>query len=566
MSHSQRASTIYTLRDYERDLSCKTTLQLVDVLRTKLVLGHYKATIIPEVDALVRKDLMSTLMLLIDGPNTRVPINRKLPPELLRVIFDHVRLQPCKRGTPGTSIWDPVVVRLDWLIRASHVCRYWRTIIVDDPALWNRIDDPRRHLMFVSVPVERARMMPLAISIKGEPTPPMRALLEGSKPVREIRYDGISVSLSQKHLQRQAPFLENLSLTGTPGRTAPGHARRPSGGYPVQIFRGYTPNLHRLALESLNWLPTLQMSSLTHLCITDCYGRTLLQRILSLLSVSQNLTDLVLVDRGDVLHSEGLQLATPVHPRHLERLVFKNMSSAGVTLFLTRVRLKPETSVRLVDVRPLSRHLLEQLSRLELKEGITKLFIKGSGTRRTVVGEGPSTGILIDHFVAENEDWGTALPRILPMDKLRELHVTLRDSPALFASTPTAMFDFLHQAPALERIYVDTEGLISLLDALECCGRGKTPKLACPDLVLHVQMPCRGSGSSTALIQSFATRQTNLGIRRLVAEYCPGCQGVPCTRPWFSRDIQVNFESVTSTPKSRMGHEWRMLRTDWPAC
>ncbi|KAH9910163.1 uncharacterized protein B0H18DRAFT_516171 [Fomitopsis serialis] len=515
---------------------------------------------------MVRKEILSTIMLLVEGPNTRVLVNHKLPTEILTLIFDYVRLQPRKRDTPGTSIWDPVVVRVDWLVRASHVCRHWRAIIVDTPALWDRIDDPQRRLDHVRVPAERARILPLTLSMKGEPTRPMNALLQSNKPIRELRYYGITIKLSQKYLQQSAYLLESLSLTGTPGRTTTGHARRPSGGYPVQVFRGHTPSLRRLSLDSLNWIPTLQTSTLTHLYLADCYGRKLLQRILSLLSASPNLTDLVLVDRGDVLHHEDPQGNALVHLRHLRRLVLKHMSSAGVKRFISHIRLNPETCVRLIGVLPLDGDLLNQLSRLPLNAGATKLMIKGSGTRRTVVYEGQSSGILIDHFTSLGEDWGTALPRMLAMDQLRELHVVLRDSPALFASTPTTLFDFLHRAPALENLYVDTQGLASLLDALECC-RSKPPKLACPNVVLHVQMPCRGPGSdSTSLIQSFAARQTNLGIRHLVAEYCPGCGAGARRRPWFSREIQVNFESVTSMSNPRLGRDWRMFRVDWPAC
>jgi len=546
-------------------MSRRTTVGLVDVLRTKLILG--KSTICPQLDATIRKELLSTIMFLVEGPNARVLVNHKLPPEILTVIFNYVRLQPRKWDTPGTSIWEHLAVRIDWLVRASHVCRHWRAIIVDTPALWDRIDDPQIRLDQVLIPAQRARIMPLTLSMRGEPTRPMNVLLQSNRPIREIRYDGITIKLSHKYLQQPAYLLESLSLTGTPGKTTTGHARRPSGGYLVQVFRGHTPRLRRLSLDSLNWIPTLQTSTLTHLYLADCFGRNLLQRILSLLSESPSLTDLVLADRSDVLHRvEDPQRNALVHLRHLRRLVLKNMSSAGVKHFISHMRLDSEACVRLIDVLPLDGDLLDQLSRLPLRAGMTKLLIKGSGTRCTVVYEGQSTGILIDHFTSLDEEWGTALPRMLAMDQLRELHVVLRDSPALFASTPTALFDFLHRAPALERLYVDTQGLASLLDALECCG-SKPPKLACPNVVLHVQMLCRGPGSdSMSLIQSFATRQTNLGIRRLVAEYCPGCGDGTPRRPWFSREIQVNFESVTSISNPRLGHDWRMLRMNWPAC
>ncbi|KAH9931265.1 uncharacterized protein B0H18DRAFT_1116428 [Fomitopsis serialis] len=498
---------------------------------------------------MVRKELLSTIMLLVEGPNARVLVNHKLPTEILTLIFHYVRLQPRKRDTPGTSIWDPVVVRIDWLVRASHVCRHWRAIIVDTPALWDRIDDSRRRLDQVRVPAERAGIMPLTLTITREPTRPMNALLQSNKPIKEIRYDGITIELSK-------------NTCSSPRMTT----TEPSQVYSV-VFRGHTPSLRRLSLDSLNWIPTLQTSTLTHLYLADCCGKNSIQMILPLLAASPSLTDLVLVDSlvdHDVLESP--QCNALVRLRHLRRLVLKHMSSAGVKRFISHIRLDPETCVRLINVLPLDGDLLDQLSRLPLVAGVTKLLIKGSGIRRTVICEGQSTGIFIDNFTSVDEEWGTALPRMLAMDQLRELHVVLRDSPALFASTPTALFDFLHRAPALEHLYVDTQGLASLLDALECCG-SKPPKLACPNLVLHVQMPCRGPGSdSTSLIQSFATRQTNLGIRYLVAEYCPGCGAGARRRPWFSREIQVNFESVTSISNPRLGRDWRMLRVDWPAC
>lgn len=517
--------------------------------------------------------ILSTLTVLMDRPNAGVLINRKLPTEIFVEIFNSIRLEPCKRGTPGTSVWDPVIVHLDRLIRLSHVCRDWRNIIFNTGTLWDRIVDPRRHWKRAELAIRRAPCgTPLILSARNELSHLMRPLLNGERPIRELRYEGLTREIAENHFQTRMPSLESLSLTG---RLDGNSSRRRSHltwrrdhAVDPGIFSTHTPNLRFLALDSLPWIPMLQTTALTHLYLADCYGSHLLTRTLSLLSASPNLTDLVLVDGKDIL-LESLRDAhpRPIVMRKLRRLVCKCMSSSGVKLFLSHVQLSLETSLRLSEVRPLRRDVLDELSTLPSTSTINKLLITGIGTRFRVVGEGESAGIAIDHFVAENEDWGTALPRLLPMGQLRELHIVLRDSPALFASTPTALFDFLARAPALERLYLDTYALASVLDGLECYGRGSAPqKLACPNVALHVPVPCHSAPSNMHLIQLFATRQTKLGIRHLIAEHCPGCRGQPY-RPLFPKDVQVNFASVKCVPKPRGAeHEWRMLRTNWPAC
>ena len=524
---------------------------------------------------MIHRDLLATLMILIYGPNTRALINRKIPPEILLQIFNHVRLVPCKRGTPRTNVWDPIIVHLDRLIRLSHVCRDWRNLIINTPTLWNRIDDPRRYWKRVEIATQRACGIPLHLSAKHQISRIMGELWNGDKPIRELRYEGASPELVKHHFQMPAPLLESLSLTGPSPRSS---ERR---GLPawrenhhVEIFHAHTPKLRLLALDMLSWVPKLQTTALTHLYLADCYGAHLLRRIMSLLSASPNLTDLVLVDGKDIFLDE-LRSMRNTHPTpqfmcNLRRLVFKCMSSSGVKLFLKHaVQLTSETSVRLSEVRPLQRDLLDEVSSLPPVSTFSKLLITGIGTRFRVIAEGLSAGMVIEHFVAENEDWGTALPRLLPVDQLRELHIVLRDSPALFASTPTAVFDFLASAPALERLYLDTYALAAVLDGLECYGKGSAPKkLACPNVVLHVTVPCHYPASPNIhLIQLFAVRQTKLGIRHLVVEYCPGCRGQPW-QPLFARDVQVNFASVTSVPKQACTdeQEWCMLRTNWPAC
>ena len=163
---------------------------------------------------MVHRDLLAILIVLIDGPNARVLINCKLPPEILLQIFNHVRLEPCKHGTPGASVWNPTAVHLDRLIRLSHVCRYWRDIILSTPTLWDRIDDARRHWKRVELASQRAHGIPLFLSAAYEPSHPMRQLWKGTN-IRELRYAGIALESAKYHLRARAPSLENLSLSGS---------------------------------------------------------------------------------------------------------------------------------------------------------------------------------------------------------------------------------------------------------------------------------------------------------------------------------------------------------------
>lgn len=77
---------------------------------------------------------------------------------------------------PRTSVWDPVIVHLDRLIRLSDVCRDWRNIILNTRMLWATIDNPRRHWKRTELAQQRAGGVPLILSAWHAPSHRMREL------------------------------------------------------------------------------------------------------------------------------------------------------------------------------------------------------------------------------------------------------------------------------------------------------------------------------------------------------------------------------------------------------
>jgi hypothetical protein len=95
-----------------------------------------------------------------ENNNMEAPINLHLPPELLSIIFTYVKagaLLPDPEPEPGLYhlTYSPLAGQIEhpfvahpssrlpsehlphWLPCISHVCKYWRTLALTNPALWN---------------------------------------------------------------------------------------------------------------------------------------------------------------------------------------------------------------------------------------------------------------------------------------------------------------------------------------------------------------------------------------------------------------------------------------------
>ncbi|KAI0774633.1 hypothetical protein BD413DRAFT_301484 [Trametes elegans] len=138
--------------------------------------------------------------------NQVAPMNR-LPPELLTMIFRHVRLVAPKSNRDMFSI--------------SHVCRYWRDVALCSPALWTRL--VLKSTRGIGAFVKRSKNLPLQfeVSTTHVPITVIRSQIHAvahrirSLEINLPRYDGLTEIYST--LRRiQLPMLEELALLQKP--------------------------------------------------------------------------------------------------------------------------------------------------------------------------------------------------------------------------------------------------------------------------------------------------------------------------------------------------------------
>jgi hypothetical protein len=138
---------------------------------------------------------------LLTRRNSLVPISL-LPPEVLARVFHFLVVE---EQNPG------------W-ITATHVCRFWRQVALDDSSLWATITDTPTNTDWIPEMLARARNAPLDIDIDfGETSNPEVLLMfpPHLPHTRELRLYNLSMSHSDSVraiYSREAPALEHFDL------------------------------------------------------------------------------------------------------------------------------------------------------------------------------------------------------------------------------------------------------------------------------------------------------------------------------------------------------------------
>ena len=195
----------------------------------------------------LQKEASDVLSLVQGLRNLSSPVGR-LPGEVLEQIL---RMRALERD----------------LLTASHVCRYWRDILVSSPRLWTKFQcvDVARTLQYL------ARSEPVPINVVADFDSDIQALIAlksatdrfGSLTLRLPPFDLLQVF---HHFATPAPALERLEVSATPHR-GDGPAFRPT--IPAAFLGGSTPALKSLHLNGINTkLNFSEFPALTRLTLT----------------------------------------------------------------------------------------------------------------------------------------------------------------------------------------------------------------------------------------------------------------------------------------------------------
>ncbi|KAL4243252.1 hypothetical protein ABKN59_011360 [Abortiporus biennis] len=213
----------------------------------------------------LRKQSSTTLKTLINS--SQVPLIHKIPPELLSQIFattleDILSTSPICSFPAYFYANDTCKITFRNYTRLSHVCKYWREIMLSLPKLWSAIIfgafHPDRAESVCKAFLSRSRHIPLRISLTCNVSSDCILLLKPELPrLKEIYIrtpDLLNSPNNLYHLVNSpAPSLETISIDVCEA-TLP------------MIFNGRLPSLKRLEIAAKHFGPN-RFSMLSHLSL-----------------------------------------------------------------------------------------------------------------------------------------------------------------------------------------------------------------------------------------------------------------------------------------------------------
>ncbi|KAI0932755.1 hypothetical protein AcW2_001286 [Taiwanofungus camphoratus] len=484
----------------------------------------------------LHRAISSSLIAIQGVRNSRRPIN-SLPPEILGMIFHHV---PGPYFMPGEEdfqfqIWEPAMLDPYALIYVTHVCRHWRNVAFETPALWSTIGDIHHEAQ--KAWFQRSKLTPLNVALTDPLNRCMRTLCRsaGSR-VRELHW-ATFVRHTNPSLKFRASNLELLTLSYE-GKAAREDSNAAQGvSDPPVLFRGHTPLLRRLTIHALPWIPVNHFPQLTQLCLCKVNISKLKSRILDMLSACPKLVDLVLIGLLDP--TDDLAEVEPddciVSFNHLRRLVVGDAPTSRRTSgsILPYLRLNTGTAVRVLNGFEWSRRHCRQLVQIPIIKNLTRLCYSEVSSCPVVTAVGSSSGIRFDLPWISSGSHG--LREILSFSQIQELWITGRHTRYYNPNT------LLDSAPALKALTIYETSLSCFVGALY---GGRCLKLA------EVTILFDGLGTTTSVLEELAQRKERLCIKHLTIGYLPKYKGERVTRT----DQDIHFDSVeykhlTETPR-----------------
>ena len=268
-----------------------------------------------------------------------------LPPEVLALVFHFLVFE------------DPACSReqnLGW-IRATHVCRFWRQVALDDSSLWATISGISANIVLISEILARSRNAPLNINIRlggrsGREV--LRMFPPHLSHTRELRLHGPSMRHTdrvRRIYSREAPALEHFELM-VPVESS--ITFRDSGG--TTLFKGQAPRLRTFSLSQvlIPWslIPRGQLTRLKIVLFNEASSTNIhlcgdLDQLIDLLVNCPGLEVLAL---GRCLPSQLVQFPhdQTIHLPCLSRLCLVG-SSSRITNLMKMLKLPSSTKLRL---------------------------------------------------------------------------------------------------------------------------------------------------------------------------------------------------------------------------
>ncbi|EAU82726.2 hypothetical protein CC1G_10631 [Coprinopsis cinerea okayama7 len=205
-----------------------------------------------------RNEACKNIEVVLQIDRTNIALISQLPAEIICEIFQCLKATLEAYGS--LTAWTTV----------THVCRQWREIALDCPALWATLTDaiPPRWLEAMLI---RSKTAPLSITFNHnpvtKPTPAVSVLAEAlceTDRLREVSVSGGGLSKLLLPLKNPTPLLESVLIRVTP----PSRIPQETSPLPEGFIQRVSPRLTHVDLYG--WSPSFDspvFSSLTRLRI-----------------------------------------------------------------------------------------------------------------------------------------------------------------------------------------------------------------------------------------------------------------------------------------------------------
>ncbi|KAI9064660.1 hypothetical protein FKP32DRAFT_1591280 [Trametes sanguinea] len=383
--------------------------------------------------------------------NQQEALDRKLPVEVLAIIFRHVVDMASASAAPIDSvIWTGSEPATHALLTLALVCRRWYDILSNYSAVWSTISD--EHMDAANMFLQYSRQRPVNIHLRTNGSadalqlPPFISAPDVQCRMRELHWVLSPCTLRKtEFLCFPAPLLEQLCLRFDGHRDVANRVSSPI------LFVGQTPLLRVLDLGFVPWLPGNHFDALTHLSLVDILPGADFTDFIVLFRNCPRLEHLVLV---------GIEVFAPEHDPpsqgladkptllpNLRRLTFDSMSNVGVNDFLDYINLRREdVALQVLNVPLSDLYVPEDFVEVSSPTPIAAEALTSLALIRptwcgpvTIAATGPSTAIRLISAPVDvyDEHWGPnahvewALPQLdrFPLDRIEHFFISLLSFP-----------------------------------------------------------------------------------------------------------------------------------------
>lgn len=414
----------------------------------------------------------------------------RLPTEILGLVFTLLWLETKPHPQLDIETWPWYHPIHSSVVYISHVCRRWRSVALDLPVLWSRLDDrvPARMRAFL----QRSRTLPislsacLTVSLRGTSACLVESIPQSSYrrlQRLDVRLEAADI-FTLPRLSFQAPLLQVLTLQCVIYK----HVEIVH--HPI-LFQSETTSLKAMALLHIrHWLPGNRFPNLIHLNISYFFIEELPLTVLThLLANTPRLESLHL---GQVWSYAlfDLDLARPPAPVPLPHLRTLSSSCAplqAMSALISTLVLPKAIRIR-IHAAPVQQHTTARdnlLPSLDFMKPLTRLELAADSSKLYLVAESEDTlaALWIQATWEGGEpsvwyDWLGYLHEMFPLPAVRTFQVALRD----WTVVP-ALLERMAALRVLGVMAFPDDAAHELMVPTVCAALARGgPVVACPDL------------------------------------------------------------------------------------